>query len=248
MRHDRSAKGFTLIELLVVIAIIVVLISILMPSLSRAREQVKTVVCLSNIRQLGMAFHSYAGENQGNFPPVNFYHSSNGPTGSPTDQYYNWWPNKITSIIPVKKWKDERTGNMDARDGANKAWTCPGLINSQFQWCGGYAVAENIVRYADQGGAYKFSQVNAPANLYLVGDAWQPVGTGLPPNATCITIYPPTPVRFQSTYYDWALGMQQPAQRHYDNFVPTAFYDGHGESMKFADLKANKNRIFEPAK
>jgi len=55
-----SRKAFTLIELLVVIAIIALLMAILMPALNRAKEQSRTVTCLSNLRQIGVAAQMYA--------------------------------------------------------------------------------------------------------------------------------------------------------------------------------------------
>ena len=58
----RLAKGFTLIELLVVVAIMALLISILLPALSAAREQARSIYCLSNIRQIGMATRYYGND------------------------------------------------------------------------------------------------------------------------------------------------------------------------------------------
>jgi prepilin-type N-terminal cleavage/methylation domain-containing protein len=64
----RGSVGFTLIELLVVVAIIALLISILLPSLNKARAQARTTICLSRIGQLGKAFLVYSEDFEGVFP------------------------------------------------------------------------------------------------------------------------------------------------------------------------------------
>lgn len=64
----KRRKGFTLIELLVVVAIIALLISILLPSLSRARELAKRAVCAANLRGIGQSMHIYANDNEEAFP------------------------------------------------------------------------------------------------------------------------------------------------------------------------------------
>jgi len=105
---NRGRCGFTLIELLVVIAIIALLIGILLPSLSGARDSARSVQCLSSLRSLGMAMSMYAEDNKDVLPrskhsvgfsgvlpwaPQMFEYLTDRPFESESDlwQSESWW-------------------------------------------------------------------------------------------------------------------------------------------------------------
>ena len=66
--RPKTSRGFTLIELLVVIGVITILISLLLPALIQARHAAKTIVCLSNLRSIGMSLTLYMTESRGYSP------------------------------------------------------------------------------------------------------------------------------------------------------------------------------------
>ena len=86
--------GFTLIELLVVIAIIAILMAVLMPALNRAREQGKRAVCLSNLKQLQLAWTMYADESDQRIVNGEAFGGGDGTAPVPTGGIHNgerWW-------------------------------------------------------------------------------------------------------------------------------------------------------------
>src|SRR5438128_2647400 len=68
MMTSRRRHGFTLIEVVVAIAVFSLLLALRLPALHQARSTARKVDCLSNLRQIGMALHSYH-ETNGGFPP-----------------------------------------------------------------------------------------------------------------------------------------------------------------------------------
>jgi prepilin-type N-terminal cleavage/methylation domain-containing protein len=83
-------RAFTLIELLVVIAVLAILAALMLPTLASAREKGWQAACLSNLRQIGLAVHAYAGDSDGKIPygpkapaftsPFDLYPSTGAPT------------------------------------------------------------------------------------------------------------------------------------------------------------------------
>ncbi len=126
----RARKGFTLIELLVVIAIINILAGMLLPSLTRAKEQARRTSCLNNLRNMGQALTMYAGENDGFFPP-----EDSSPTeGSDLDLLY---PGYLDNAVifwcpsdPVKPASFSRPPHDPRKDVSNFSYAYLGKIQT----------------------------------------------------------------------------------------------------------------------
>lgn len=115
MKRNGSIHGFTLIELLVVVAIIAVLVALLLPSLARAREQAKNVICGGNLRTIFTGFMIYAQNYSDVLPPI----YDNCPDPNVNNFVPKIWP----FIYASRPWQPGVANYMDKY--TQTAFRCP---------------------------------------------------------------------------------------------------------------------------
>jgi len=166
-------NGFTLVELLVVIGIIAVLIAVLLAALGRARAQANRVVCLSNIRQLGVGILMYCNDNKGYFPTVALA-GQGGYIQYPED-WIHWQANRNLDDSAIAKYvgRGERLKNLlrcpsDSFDGRKtRVVIAPGQGPYLYSYHMNSNIGMNLAPYGAFG-RKQLAQCRSPAKKILL--------------------------------------------------------------------------------
>ena len=217
--------AFTLLELLTVIAIIAILAALLFPAISSVRQGGYQCQCVSNLRQIGTAFNSYASDNKGQLPLLD------DGTGILWDMVLAGWKSGTRQYLPP----------APVKSCGNGVWTCP-VTQSGTTTYGGYGVAEgtlfNYSNYTNTiagnyGSAY-LQEVKYPSHTWLVGDA---SFTNSNYAVGWYAIWPPsTSGTWQSTH--------TPALRHSNRTANVCMVDGHVEALTLSELGSSQGNYF----
>ncbi len=189
--------AFTLVELLVVIGIIAVLISILLPTLTRVREQANSLKCQSNLRQIGVAVRMYAVANKDYVVPAGY-----------NDGYLQKWFAILMNerILPAPK--QTAGSNADAVTESS-VFRCPTGIEALANWSTSPNNVGLPISRTDQRGAAATRGNNLPSGSGFIGnpgwaDSWYAIN-GLTGDVNGVGTWRAWPARFIPFNGDWSL-------------------------------------------
>ena len=259
LSKSESRKGFTLVELLVVIGIIALLISILLPSLNRARETANRVKCASNLRQIGQAILLYSNDNAGAYPKA-----IQDTTGIPAPTFYT--PKTATAGTP-DPFGGSGTTNLESPNDVTSAlfllmrteditaavFVCPSSNATAWNYGGGSNTAQNWVNWTvGQGQNLSYSYTNPYPTTSALANGFK-LNNSLPPDfAVASDINPGTQVPNSTTICPTSVSTSAPASQmklsnsanHNQDGQNVLYGDGHVEFQNNPFCGTQRDNIF----
>lgn len=216
--HNRAKYGFTLIELLVVIAIIAILAAILFPVFAQAREQARRTACLSNTKQIGLAFAMYTQDYDETTPAV--IHLSGGNDNDFWTIIQPYVKNIQMFYCPDRTEWTMPTGDDCSGQNANPEQRCIGygynwgilssvrlgMVQPRVRFSGGYIEP-----------GVSLAAITAPADMFAYGD------TGDNPRYTICSNY----------IYQYYTNVKTSSGMRHGGRLNMSFADGHSKNVQY---------------
>ena len=240
-------RAFTLVELLAVMTIISIMAAMLLPVLGKARESARGLSCLSNLKQIGLAYGLY-NDNWSAIPPASAFNSVEDGKGWPTGPSYALWHRFLVDegVLPGKIWS-----NQDGAKG--KVFVCPSKTritdkfrdnqNCQSDYSPNWCISDTQGAALYEGtNWFGLNKILHPSRLYLTGENqahWETnwMGTGWMPGQRTLWAG-------QWGIDDWSLSYQYHA--HADR-TSMLFGDLHVRSLPgmepYLEYQANNNAL-----
>lgn len=246
----KKKSGFTLIELLVVISIIAILMAIMMPALSAARDQARRILCGSNSRSIGMATAQFAVDNDNWLPTYDGFlaNADNSP-------YKGLWPHKGFWYADIATYLDYGTSYSDYLDrgkaGNSKQASEKGYAAPEILSCPSLAISEtNGITSLAFGWNWTHAGYRFASDSYKNTHWWRPRRVTQIHNASQSAILGENRWDVTITYAwggnAWAAGNQSDMGKYYygqrhrggGHYVAA---DGHIEFAQYEDLVKDYN-------